>query len=230
MSATSNPGKKSHRIDELKLTTSNFITRSSSFKKLCSYVFSICDTNNTGSINSTELYAGVLLVHLNLAKYAGPAACFPASRSVVDQLFSASDDDNSGIIDEKEFEAIMVSDDDMSSYHSKTSLTSLCFQQQVISAASISSRILAYYAILLVLVPYLAAKAIALGDTLKLDDGIAKLGETWVAWVPGRLLWIVKLIPYSFWLALPEKIINLAFVRIVLHDSALCSLCTFLLT
>lgn len=117
MSATSNKAKKPQNIDELKLTTSNFITRSSSFKKLCSYVFEICDANNTGSINSTELYAGVLLVHLNLAKYAGLAACFPASRTVVDQLFSASDDDNSGFIDEKEFEAIMVSDDDISSHY-----------------------------------------------------------------------------------------------------------------
>jgi Ca2+-binding EF-hand superfamily protein len=97
-------------IEELKQTKSNFITRSSSFKRLCAYVFSICDANSTGSINATELYAGVLLVHLNLAKYAGPAACFPASRQVVDKLFEASDDDKSGGIDAAEFETIMVSD------------------------------------------------------------------------------------------------------------------------
>jgi Ca2+-binding EF-hand superfamily protein len=47
-------------------------------------------------------------VHLNLAKYAGPAACYPATRQVVDQLFLASDDDNSGGIDENEFVNIMV--------------------------------------------------------------------------------------------------------------------------
>jgi hypothetical protein len=92
---------------------------------------------------------------------------------------------------------------------------------QVITAASISSRILAYYAFLLVLVPYLAAKVITVGDTFKLYDGIEKLGETLVALVPGRLVWIVDLIPHSFWLALPEKIINLAFVRILLHQTTL---------
>ncbi len=80
---------------------------------------------------------------------------------------------------------------------------------------------MAYYAFLLVLVPYLAAKVITVGDIFELDDGIEKLGETFVALVPGRLAWIVKLIPYSFWLALPEKIINLAFVRIFLHQTTL---------
>ena len=110
----------------------------------------------------------------------------------------------------------MVRDDDMSSHYSRTSLTSRRFQPQVITAASTSSRILAYYAFLLVLVPYLAGKVIALGDKLKLDDGIAKLGETWVTLFPGRPIWMVKLIPDSFWFSLPEKIINLAFVRITL--------------
>ncbi|KAI2489853.1 hypothetical protein MHU86_24729 [Fragilaria crotonensis] len=135
MSTGANAKKSCEGIEELKQTTSNFITRSSYFKRLCAYVFSICDANNTGSINATELYAGVLLVHLNLAKYAGPAACFPATRQVVDKLFEASDDDKSGGIDAAEFETIMV-----------------------IAAASISSRIIAYYIFLLVLVPYLAGK------------------------------------------------------------------------
>ena len=114
MSTTADAEISSQSIEELKLSTSNFITRSLSFKRLCAYVFSICDAHKTGSINATELYAGVLLVHLNLAKYAGPAACFPASRSVVDKLFAASDDDKSGGIDAAEFEAIMVSDDNVS--------------------------------------------------------------------------------------------------------------------
>ena len=113
MSTTIEAERSSQSIEELKLTSSNFITRSSSFKRLCAYVFSIVDAKNVGSINATELYAGVLLVHLNLAKYAGPAACFPASRSVVEKLFDASDDDKSGGIDAAEFEAIMVCDDNV---------------------------------------------------------------------------------------------------------------------
>jgi hypothetical protein len=95
-------------IEQLCSASTNFITRSSFFKDLCKYVFKICDSDGNGSLNATELYAGVLLVHLNLAKYAGPAACFPAPRDVVNQLFIASDYDNSGGIDQTEFEAIMV--------------------------------------------------------------------------------------------------------------------------
>lgn len=95
---------------DLKQVTSNWITRSYHFKKLCRYVFDICDKNKTGAINSTELYAGVLLVHLTLAKYAGPAACYPASRETVEELFKASDDDDSGGIDKEEFETIVVSE------------------------------------------------------------------------------------------------------------------------
>ena len=107
------PAKKEEKpnIDELKKSTSNFITRTDAFKKLCNHVFKICDSKGSGTINATELYAGVLLVHLNLAKYAGPAACYPAPRPIVDQLFSACDDDNSGKVDGKEFEDIMVSDE-----------------------------------------------------------------------------------------------------------------------
>ena len=104
-----NQSSTSTNIQELRISNSNFITRSKPFKKLCAYVFKICDADNQGNINATELYAGVLLVHLNLAKYAGPAACFPATRDVVEKLFTASDADKSGGIDEDEFEAIMVS-------------------------------------------------------------------------------------------------------------------------
>ena len=52
------------------------MTRSRAFKKVSDYSFSVCDNDKTGEVAKTELYAGVLLVHLKLAKYAGPAACF----------------------------------------------------------------------------------------------------------------------------------------------------------
>ena len=54
----------------------NFLTRSTRFCKLVDYVYNVCDADKTGQIGKSELYAGLLLVHLNLAKYAGPAACF----------------------------------------------------------------------------------------------------------------------------------------------------------
>lgn len=189
------PAKKEEKpnIDELKKSTSNFITRTDAFKKLCNHVFKICDSKGSGTINATELYAGVLLVHLNLAKYAGPAACYPAPRPIVDQLFSACDDDNSGKVDGKEFEDIMI-----------------------ITAASISSRILAYYACIIVLVPYLAKLVLKFLDLLRMGEGIEKIDELWDANSPDWLNSIMKLIPSSFWLGFPETIINLAFFFIVI--------------
>ena len=40
------------------------------------WAFKVCDQNGSGRINKTELYTGMLLVYLNLAKYVGPAACY----------------------------------------------------------------------------------------------------------------------------------------------------------
>jgi hypothetical protein len=111
----------------------SFLTRSRAFKKLTKWAFSVCDSDKTGQLGKSELFAGLLLVHINLAKYAGAAACYPPSREVVEELFDASDDDHSGYIDEEEFTSIVV-----------------------ICCGQIFSRILVYYSILVVLAPYLA--------------------------------------------------------------------------
>lgn len=111
----------------------SFLTRTSAFRKLTRKAFAVCDSDNTGYINKDELHAGLLLVHLNLAKYLGSAACYPPSRHVVDQLFEASDDDNNGKIDEEEFTQIMM-----------------------VCCAQITSRLLVYYAIIILLVPFAA--------------------------------------------------------------------------
>ena len=58
----------------------NFLTRSTRFCKLVDWVFGVCDINKTGQIGKSELYSGLLLVHINLAKYAGPAACFVSTK------------------------------------------------------------------------------------------------------------------------------------------------------
>lgn len=54
----------------------NVLTRSKPFRKLATWAFSVCDSDKTGEVGKLELYCGLLLVHLNLAKYAGPAACY----------------------------------------------------------------------------------------------------------------------------------------------------------
>mmetsp|Transcript_1332 Transcript_1332/g.2014 ORF Transcript_1332/g.2014 Transcript_1332/m.2014 type:complete len:215 (-) Transcript_1332:905-1549(-) len=184
---------KKSKITALRKSTSNFVTKSNAFKNLCKKVFKGCDRDNTGSINEDELYTAVLMVHLTLAKYAGPAACYPASRETVHNLFVASDDDNSGGIDLQEFEAIMV-----------------------ITAASISSRILSYYTLVILLVPYLAARIIDFFELLRVDDGLLKIDAFWDAHAPSWMQWFVDIVPDSLWLALPEQIISLIFFFFVI--------------
>jgi hypothetical protein len=43
-------------------------------------VFVACDTSKSGSVSKSELYVGLLSVHVTLARYAGPAACFVSTR------------------------------------------------------------------------------------------------------------------------------------------------------
>ena len=74
---------------------------------------------------------------VNLAKYAGPAACYPPTRQVSNQLFDAADANKSGTIDKNEFVKIMG-----------------------IACGQILGRILVYYLILILLVPFLAAWAV----------------------------------------------------------------------
>ena len=126
-------------------TKTTFITRSKRFGQLTKWAFQIVDKDGTGQVGRAELYSGILLVHLNLAKYAGAAACYPPTREVIDELFDACDDDNSGYIDEKEFVQIMV-----------------------ICCAQISSRLAVYFLIIILLVPYVAEAVI--NGMLHLDD------------------------------------------------------------
>jgi hypothetical protein len=55
----------------------------------------------------SDLYAGLLLVHVKLAKVAGSAATFPPDRSAVDKMFDACDTTKSGGINRKEFDIIL---------------------------------------------------------------------------------------------------------------------------
>lgn len=116
---------------------SNILTRSKAFKSLVDKVFTACDTSKSGDVSKSELYVGLLSVHITLARYAGPAACFPPSREVSDQLFEAADVDNSGGISKTEFENILM-----------------------VLCAQILSRMMVYYGVLILFVPWFAKKAI----------------------------------------------------------------------
>ena len=136
-------------------STSSILTNSTAFARLSHWAFNVCDADQTGRINQAELYAGILLVHVNLAKYAGAAACYPPTRTVVDDLFAAADADGSGSIEEAEFSEIVR-----------------------ICSMDIASRIVVYYGILILLVPYLAdgiVHVLRQIDDLMLGGGNLKL-------------------------------------------------------
>lgn len=130
-------------------TRSNFVTRSAPFRRLSKWAFGVCDKDGDGKIEQSELYAGILLVHVNLAKYGGAACCYPPAREVVDQLFLAADADQSGTIDESEFSDIVQ----------------ICF-------VDIAGRIVVYYGILILLVPYVADVIVAVLFQL----------DSWMGW------------------------------------------------
>lgn len=108
------------------------MTQSKAFRDVVSKAFDVCDDSGDGIIDEAELYAGLLLVHLNLAKHAGPAACYPPTRKVCDRLFEIADRDQTGGIDRTEFQYIVG-----------------------VLCAQILSRMLVYYFILMLCVPML---------------------------------------------------------------------------
>lgn len=135
MSSTSSSGSLTAAgpSETPRLSSSWSWTRTHSFQRLSHWAFAICDADGSGQLTPTELYAGILLVHLELAKYMGTAACYPPSKTTVDALFTASDGDGSGTIDQVEFHKILV-----------------------ICCAQITSRIVVYFALLVLFAKYAA--------------------------------------------------------------------------
>lgn len=59
-----------------KLKTS-WLSRTKAFTKMSDSAFDIVDADGSGEVDEKELYSGLLLIHLKLGCYAGPAACRP---------------------------------------------------------------------------------------------------------------------------------------------------------
>lgn len=108
---------------------------SNAFRGLTKWAFETCDVNGNGDVGREELYAGILLVHLQLAKYVGVAACQPLNYTQVDELFELANQE--GAIKLQDFEDIVV-----------------------MSFGRISSRIMVYYTMLLLLAPFLTARVV----------------------------------------------------------------------
>lgn len=86
----------------------SILTKSKRFQQLVKYTFDTVDTDKSGTIDENELYAGLLLIHLQLAAYAGPAACRPVTRENVGKIFRVLDWDQSGTLDQEEFMVAMT--------------------------------------------------------------------------------------------------------------------------
>ena len=113
--------------------------KSSAFQSLTKWAFSVCNADGNGQISRDDLYAGILLVHLHLAKYVGIAACQPLNRTQVDELYDIAATTKTGKIGMNEFQDIVV-----------------------LSCARISSRVMIYWAVLVAMVPFLTTRTIAL--------------------------------------------------------------------
>lgn len=180
-------------------TATTFLTRSKLFQRLTRWAFSVCDVDGTGHVNKDELYAGILLVHLQLAKYTGSAACYPPTRRVIEQLFEASDDDQSGFIDETEFTQIMV-----------------------ICCAQIMSRILVYYGLIILLVPRMASSLIAtFASFMELwSDGTGITTKLHSLEAPSSSVWssaaLEKLTTVLSWGRMAEQAVSLALFFLVI--------------
>ena len=89
------------------IKNTSWFCRTNYFQKMCHQAFDAMDSDGSGQMDETELYAGLLLIHLQLGMYAGPAACRPLSREQVHTVFVKMDTDHSGTLNVLEFQSIM---------------------------------------------------------------------------------------------------------------------------
>jgi len=86
----------------------SWISGSAQFRKMANWAFDVIDADGSGEVDEKELYSGLLLIHLKLGSYAGPAACKPVDRERVHQIFLKFDVDGSGSLDRDEFHEVMT--------------------------------------------------------------------------------------------------------------------------
>eukprot|EP00546_Thalassionema_frauenfeldii_P006672 CAMPEP_0178913562 /NCGR_PEP_ID=MMETSP0786-20121207/10912_1 /TAXON_ID=186022 /ORGANISM="Thalassionema frauenfeldii, Strain CCMP 1798" /LENGTH=265 /DNA_ID=CAMNT_0020586319 /DNA_START=69 /DNA_END=863 /DNA_ORIENTATION=- len=85
----------------------SWLTRSKTFRRMSDWAFDAVDVDGSGCVDEKELYSGLLLIHLKLGVYAGPAACKPVDRARVHDIFQKKDADSSGNLDKEEFQEVM---------------------------------------------------------------------------------------------------------------------------
>jgi EF-hand domain pair len=86
----------------------SWLCRTKAFQNACNTAFEAVDLDGSGTVDEKELYSGLLLIHLKLGTYAGPAACRPLSRERCKEFFEKMDRDRSGTLDQSEFNQVMT--------------------------------------------------------------------------------------------------------------------------
>eukprot|EP00662_Eupelagonemidae_sp_cell21_P009495 gene9495-51687_t len=74
---------------------------SSRFKRWCKEAWRECDFDDSGSVDASEVYIGVLLLYLKISKVV-PGVTPPSKRNVA-HLVKMMDVDHSGALDQEEF-------------------------------------------------------------------------------------------------------------------------------
>ena len=134
-----------------------WLVNSPAFQGLCDWAFHCCDADENGLISKKDLHSGLLLVHLNLAKYVGVAATQPLNRTQMDELFDIAAR-GKGKIGRPEFQDIVV-----------------------LSCARITSRMAIYYLLLGTAVPFLTAQLVRLWNYCfpRLGQRLANSNHLW---------------------------------------------------
>lgn len=100
--------KMLHNESKIKGQKKSWLARTSFFQNILEWAFDEVDADGSGHVDEKELYSGLLLIHLKLGTYAGPAACKPISREKCHDVFTKMDVDQSGSLDREEFDAVMM--------------------------------------------------------------------------------------------------------------------------
>jgi len=84
-----------------------YLTKTKYFNDLVQWSFDNMDPKKTGYVDKKDLYSGLLLIHLNLGKFAGIAACKPANSEYVYSVFDDLDVDCLGTLDRCQYQNAM---------------------------------------------------------------------------------------------------------------------------
>mmetsp|Transcript_38401 Transcript_38401/g.59320 ORF Transcript_38401/g.59320 Transcript_38401/m.59320 type:complete len:333 (-) Transcript_38401:337-1335(-) len=86
----------------------SWLAKTKFFTTMVNKAFDDIDGDGSNDIDEKELYSGLLLIHLQMGAYAGPAACKPISREKCHAVFTKMDVDGSGRLDKEEFSQVMM--------------------------------------------------------------------------------------------------------------------------